>query len=320
MKLKHAIMFGLLGEQRDRFTTYRGPHSLAERLEMVRGIAGVDGIEVGFPGEFRDLAAGLAAIKASGFAVSAINQNTKADPKWREGSFTSTNPAIRKEAVAEMKTAMDIAAELGCYMVHCCPLIDGHNYNFQADYLKMWDWLVEGLTEAAHYRKDVRLTLEFKPYEARNFCIVSDTGTTLLLSSLIGPNVGLTWDIGHALIAGEAPAQSIAMAGKFGRLFYLHFNDNMRDWDWDMLPGSVNVWDLVECFYYLDKLGWEGWASYDVLSRSGDDAVLGQAATLKIVQLAQQFLAKLGVAKLDELVAAGHPHEAIPYLWETMVR
>jgi xylose isomerase len=110
------------------------------------------------------------------------------------------------------------------------------------------------------------------------------------------------------------------MAGKYGRLFYLHFNDNYRDWDWDMLPGAVNVWDLVECLYYLDKLNWNGWASYDILSRSGDDAAKGQVATLKIMHLAQQFLEKLGRDKMAKLIEGGHPHESIPYLWETMVR
>lgn len=320
MKIKHAVNIGLLGAQRDRFTIYREGLPLEERLEIVRGLGGVDGVEVGFPGEFRDLAAGAATIKASGFAVSAINQNTKGDPKWREGSFTSTNPEIRKQAVQEMKICMDLSAELGCHIVHCCPLIDGHNYNFQADYLKMWDWLHKGLSQAAGYRKDVRISLEFKPHEARNFCIVSDTGTTLYLASLIGENVGITWDIGHALVAKEAPAQSIAMAGAARRLFYLHFNDNTRDWDWDMLPGAVNVWDLVESLYYLDRLNWQGWAAYDVLSRSGDDAVKGQIATLKIMKLAEQFLNKLGRDKLAELIAGGHPYEAIPYLWEMMVK
>ena len=87
---------------------------------MVHQIPGVDGLEVGFPGEFRDLAAGLAQIKAAGWPISAVNQNTKSDAHWRRGSFTATDPAIRARAVQEMKTCMDIAAELGCYMVHCC--------------------------------------------------------------------------------------------------------------------------------------------------------------------------------------------------------
>jgi xylose isomerase len=203
--------------------------------------------------------------------------------------------------------------------VHCCPLIDGHNYAFQEDYFKQWDWLVAGLREAASYRQDVRISLEFKPYEARNFCIVADTGTTLYLGTLTGENVGLTWDFGHALIAKESPARSLALAGQAKRLFYIHFNDNMRDWDWDMLPGAVNAWDLLESLYYLEKLDWDGWFSYDVLTRSGDDTLQNQIASIKIMQTAQRVLHKLGRERLDEIVAAGHPYEGIMHLWETFL-
>ena len=320
MKLKNAVMIGLLGRQLDRFTAYSEPRTLAERLDIVRGMQHVDGIEVGYPGEFANLEAGAAAIKASGLAISAINQNTKHDPKWRIGSFTSTNPAIRQEAVREMTICMDLSVELGCHMVHCCPLIDGHNYNFQVDYPRQWSWLVEGLAKAASYRRDVRISLEFKPYEARNFNIVSNTGLTLYLSSLLGENVGLTFDLGHALCAKESPAETASLAIGAGRLFYMHLNDNMRDWDWDMLPGSVNVWDLVETLYYLDRLEWDGWCSYDVLSRSGDDTIQSQVATLRIMALAQQYLEKIKGAELEQIIARGHPYEAMPYLWEQMLR
>ena len=319
MKLKNAIMISLLGRQSDRFTVYSDPRTLAERLDIVRGMDGVDGIEVGYPGEFADLDKGAATIKASGFGISAVNQNTKRDPRWRVGSFTSPDPATRAMAIREMKICMDLSVDLGCNLVHCCPLIDGHNYNFQVDYSKQWAWLVEGLSEAASYRSDVRISLEFKPFEARNFNIVSNTGMTLYLASLVGENVGLTFDMGHSLMAKESPAETASIAMGARRLFYMHFNDNMRDWDWDMLPGAVNVWDLVETLYYMDRLGWDGWCSYDVLSRSGGDTVQNQVATLEIMRLAQLYLDKISGQELEDIIARGHPYEAIPYLWKGMV-
>ena len=38
MRVKHAVMIGLLGQQRDRFHTYTEPRPLTERLEMLRRI------------------------------------------------------------------------------------------------------------------------------------------------------------------------------------------------------------------------------------------------------------------------------------------
>jgi len=320
VNVKHSVMVGLLGKQLDRFHTYTASATLPERLDMLRQIPGCDGIEPVYPSEFRDVAAGTQAILDSGWAVSAVNVNVKGDDKWREGSFTSTDPAIRADAVRDLKIGMDISAELGANMVSCCPLIDGHNYVFQADYVQQWHWLKEGIAEAAAHRSDVRVSLEYKINESRNYCILGDSGRTLYMCESLGlDNVGVTFDTGHALVAHEAPAATTALVADAGKLFYMHFNDNARDWDWDMIPGSVNVWDLIETLYYLDRAGWEGWFCYDILTRSGDDVVGVQAATLDVMRMAEELLEKIGRDTLAGLIANGAPHETIPALWRALL-
>jgi xylose isomerase len=310
-------MIGLLGRQGDRFHTYTEARSLSDRLELLRQIPGCQGIEVVYPAEFRDLDEGARLVHASGWPVSAVNLNVKGDPKWRNGSFTSVDPAIRAAAVADLKVCMDLAADLGAALVTCCPLIDGHNYPFQADYVQQWHWLVEGVRVGASHRQDVRVGLEFKPNEVRNYCTLADTGRALYLCQQVGlGNVGITYDMGHALVAGEAPAATAALVADAGKLFYMHFNDNGRDWDWDMIPGSVHVWDLLETLYYLERFSWSGWFSYDVLTRSGDDVVGVQAATLRVMSSAFRILDRIGQARLAELIALGSPHESVPALWE----
>lgn len=320
MKVRHAIMVGLLGQQRDRFHTYTEARSLSERLDMLHSIPGCDGIEVVYPSEFRDLAEGREQILASGWPVSAVNLNVKGDDKWREGSFTSSDPAIRGDAVRDIEISMDLAADLGADMVTCCPLIDGHNYAFQADYVQQWHWLVEGIREAASHRDDVRVSLEYKIKESRNYCILADTGRALYLCDQVGlPNVGITYDVGHALIAKEVPAATAALTADAGKLFYMHFNDNGGDWDWDMIPGSVHVWDLLETLYYLDRVDWEGWFAYDVLTRSGDDVLGVQAATLKVMSLAEKLLDEIGRERIASLIETGAPHESVALLWESLL-
>ena len=320
MKIKHAVMIGLLGRQSDRFHTYTEARSLAERLEMLREIPGCQGIEVIYPAEFRDVEEGRRLISASGWPVSAVNLNVKGDPKWRNGSFTSSDPAIRADAVRELKFCMDLAADLGTDLVTCCPLMDGHNYSFQADYVQQWHWLVEGIREAARHRPDIRISLEYKRTEARNFCVLGDMGRALYLCNQVGlGNVGITFDLGHALIAHESPAAMAALAADAGKLFYVHFNDNGRDWDWDMIPGAVHVWDVLETLYYLQHFDWQGWFSYDVLTRSGDDVLGVQAATMRVMAAAEKLLAKIGHARIAEFIAQGAPHESLPSLWEALL-
>ncbi len=314
MAYKHSVMVGLMGRQADRFHEYQPARGLAERLEMVRRVPGADGIEIVYPQDFADEDEAIRLVQASGLAVSAVNLNVKGEKKWQPGSFTARDPQLRAEALAYMQRTMDLALALGTDMITCCPLIDGHNYVFQADYLKQWGWLEEGIAAAAQYRPEVKISLEYKLNEARNYIVLGDMGRSLYLCERLGlPNVGITMDVGHALLAKETPAEALCLAAQAGRLFYVHFNDNAREWDWDMIPGAVNWWDLVETLFYLDRLGWEGWLSYDVLSRDSDP-VATIATTIEAVQTAQRLLDKLGRAELQRLIDEGSPAETMAHL------
>jgi len=319
VKLKHSVMVGLMGRQADRFHEYQPARDLPQRLEMVKRVQGVDGIEIVYPQDFADPKQTVAMVREAGLPVSAVNLNVKSEKKWQSGSFTATDPQLRADAVAKMKSAMDLAAELDAWMITCCPLIDGHNYSFQVDYLKQWRWLEEGIAEAARYRSDVRISLEYKLNESRNYVILGDVGRTLYLCERLGlPHVGVTMDVGHALMAKETPAEAMCLAAQAERLFYVHFNDNGREWDWDMLPGSVNLWDLVEMTYYLDRLDWEGWLAYDVLTREGSP-VETMSATIAIVQVAEALLDKLGREELQGFIEEGIPARAFEHLVKSLL-
>lgn len=319
MELKHSVMLSLMGRQVDRFHEYQPARTLAERLAMVKRVRGADGIEVVYPQDFTDPRQTVDMIKDAGFAVSAVNLNVKSARKWRAGSFSAPDARVRADAVSDLKTAMDLAAELEAWMVTCCPLIDGHNYSFQADYMKQWGWLEAGIAEAGRHRSDVRISLEYKLNESRNYVILGDMGRTLYLCERLGmPHIGVTMDVGHALVAKECPAEVMCLAVQADRLFYVHFNDNGREWDWDMLPGSVNLWDLVEMMFYLDRLDWKGWLAYDVLTRDGDP-VETMAATIAIVDTARALLDKLGRHRLEEFVQEGIPARAYAYLVKALL-
>ena len=113
LKVRHSVMVGLMGRQADRFHEYQPARELPERLEMAARVRGADGIEVVYPSDFAGGDASLEQIKHGGLAVSAVNLNVKGAGKWQSGSFTSTDPHLRADAVADLKTAMDLAAELG---------------------------------------------------------------------------------------------------------------------------------------------------------------------------------------------------------------
>ncbi len=320
LKMKHAVMVGLMGRHADRFHEYYPARSLAERLEAVKQVAGADGIEIVYPQDFGDdPQAMVQQVKDSGLAVSAVNLNVKTEKVWQEGSFTSPRPEVRAKAVANLKTTMDLAAAFDTDLITCCPLIDGHNYHFQADYMQQWGWLEECIAEAARHRDDIRISLEYKLNESRNYCVLADMGRSLYLCERLGlPNVGVTMDVGHALIARETPAEALALASQAGRLFYVHFNDNARDWDWDMIPGTVSFWDLLETIYYMDRIDWDGWVAYDVNSRQSTP-IESMTATIAIVKMAEQLVARIGMEQIQAFIDEGNPATTFTQLFQSLL-
>jgi xylose isomerase len=149
---------------------------------------------------------------------------------------------------------MDISVEMGCNMITCCPLGDGHDYSFQMDYIQAWGWFIEGIREAAKHCSDVKLSLEYKANETRSRVIMGSATSALHVCDQVGiDNVGVTIDIGHALYAPETPSLSIAQLHHAGKLFLFHINDNYRNWDW------------VETMLYIEKVGCDGWVVSDVM-------------------------------------------------------
>jgi xylose isomerase len=199
-------------------------------------------------------------------------------------------------------------------MITCCPLSDGYDYAFEVDYPKAWKWLVDGVAEAASYRSDVRISMEYKQSEPRHKVIIPNAGTTLALCLQTGlPNVGVTMDMGHALYAGEGTAWAAGLLAQAGKLFLVHVNDNYRNWDWDMIPGSVNTWDLVECVYQLGEIGYQGWMTSDV-TPFRLDPVKTCSSTYRSMIWAEKMVEKIGRERLGAIIAQGDAVDALDAL------
>ncbi len=291
--LKFAAILSFMGQQRDRFQVFGPAYTLAEKIARLAQVEGCGAAEIVYPHEFEDVAQTRHLLTDYGLVCSSVNVNIKAEPIFHMGSLTSPNADVRARAVQYLKTGMDIAAEMGCNLVTCCPLGDGHDYSFQMDYTDAWGWFVEGIRSAAQYRADVRLSLEYKPSETRVRTILGTAAAALHVCDLVGlPNVGVTIDVGHALYAPETPALAIAQLAHAGRLYLVHINDNLRNWDWDLVPGSVNWWDWVETLLYLDRVGYDNWLVSDVMP-ARLDAVQVLTAVGRSIRRARNLIARV---------------------------
>jgi len=269
MNLKYAVITGFLGQLSDRFSKYQKVREISEKFKLASQISELNGLELVWPTDFSSAKDILPMLKEYNLGVSAVNLNIKAC--WNTGSFTSPFKEIREKALETLKRAIDTSEEIGCNMVTMALLNDGHDYPFQLDHLKAWDYLEEGISKAADYNPKIKISIEYKFNEPRVRTILGDVGKLLyFLKRINRENVGVTLDVGHAIYGGENPAESLSLLYREGKLFYIHVNDNTRNWDWDMIPTTVNFLDYLEFIFYLKRCDYNGWVGIDVFPKDLD--------------------------------------------------
>ncbi len=229
--------------------------------------------------------------KKHNLAITMVIVDIFTQAKWSMGTFAAKNPAIRNQAIEEVKKYLDITAQLGCDLINLWFGHDGFDYSFQADFLKAWQDIIDGVKECADYRPDMRLGIEYKIKEPRTHLHIGTLGKALaLLSKVNKNNVGIVIDVGHALAAYENMAESVALCKLFDdKMFHLHLNDNYRAWDDDMMVGSVHLQEYLELLYWIKKVGYSGWYSLDVFPyredgvKSADESIEWLKAMIKAV-------------------------------------
>ncbi len=228
--------------------------------------------------------------------------------KWGKGSLAASDAATRQAAIDEVRKVMDWAAELDCPYVDVWPGQDGFDYPFQADYVSAWSWLREGIAACAGHNDQVKVLVEYKLKEPRRHCFIDSAARTLMLLDGID-NTGVLLDVGHAMAAGENIAEAVAFLNAYGKLDYLHLNDNYRAWDDDMIFGSVNLIEDLELLYWLKRVGYQGWLTLDIFPFRIDGVDAAKACQSWIDGLLNA-LEKVGQASFDVAVASGDPVQA----------
>lgn len=308
---KYSIILGFLDQLKDRFGLYGETRNLDEKFELASKIEGLEGLELVYPFEFKDVQKTRQLLDQYNLQCSAVNVNIKTEGKFHHGALTSRDPGIRNEAVEYIKSGMNIAAEIGANMITMCPLADGYDYPFETDYIKTWRCFIDGIGEAASHRPDVKLSLEYKQSEPRHKVIIPNAGTTLAALQQINlPNVGATVDMGHALLAGESTSQAVSLLAQASKLFIIHVNDNYRNWDWDMIPGSINPWDLVEMMFFLGEIDYRGWLTSDV-APFRTDPIKTFSATYHSLLWSENLVDRIGRDRLRGIIQNGDSIDAL---------
>jgi xylose isomerase len=222
-----------------------------------------------------------------------VNPYLWTEPIWQRGAFTSPDPKVRRAAIDTGKRAIEVGHILGTSKMCLWPGEDGWDYHFQPDYRRLWDLEAQGVREVADYDRQTRIGIEYKLHEPRTHMLVSNAAKAALLGYELGlPNVGGYLDFGHALMARESPAESVALLARLNRLVGVHFNDSYGLGDDDIVVGSVHFWAMVEFLLTLDEVGYDDWLTLDLVPKR-EDVVAACTHSIRVLKVYQGLIAKL---------------------------
>lgn len=300
-----------------------GGETIEEMFDLAAKVEGLKGVELVGNWHINDENAGQIKniLKERNLQTSMVTPDLWTQAKWGKGSFTSKDPAIRKDAVREVTKSMDWAAELGCKYVDVWPGQDGYDYCFQTDYLEDRKLLIDGIRECAEYRDDVKVLIEYKPREPRAHIIVPRAADLVLLLDDIGSdNAGGLLDIGHSLEGRENPADAVALMNSREKsaLDYVHLNDNYAQWDDDMMFGSVHTIKALEFLYWLERTGYDGWYTLDIFPYR-EDGVKAATESIGWVEKLLDLLEKIGSSRIEEVIKGGDATEASRMIRENIL-
>jgi len=161
-------------------------------------------------------------------------------------------PEERAWTIGYMKQVIDLAQQWGCKRLAFVP---GWTL-FGTTREQGWNNTLETLKEVGAYALERDVTICIEP-TATDSNIIDSPDDAILMAKQTGlPNIGLMFDVAHALFRRENPADYIYTAGDY--LKHVHFSDSDR-----LAPGSGTV-DFLPLMQALKDIGYKDYITMEI--------------------------------------------------------
>ena len=178
--------------------------------------------------------------------------------------FSHPNPAVREDAIARCKAAVDVAALFGA-QINIGRVRGGYLWGEDPEGCRQRS--MDGMREVAEYAgtKGVIMALEPVNSIAINFINTTQEGIEIV-KEINCPSCKLMLDTNHMYIEDMDMVQSVYQAKEY--LSYVHVVDSNR-----LYPGNRKL-DFHEILQALQDIGYSGWLSVEVFQRPNQDVAL----------------------------------------------
>ena len=218
------------------------------------------------------------ALEDSGLVVPMATTNLFGDPAFKDGAFSSNDPAVRAYAMQKTMNAIDLGVELGADVY----VFWGGREGTETDASKDPVLAIKRTREAMNYLceyvldkgYDLKFALEAKPNEPRGDIYNSTTGHMLaFIETLDHPEmVGVNPEVAHEHMAGLNFTHGVAQALDSGKLFHIDLNDQaFGRYDQDFRFGAVNLKSAFFLVKLLEDYGYAGSRHFDAHAYRTED-------------------------------------------------
>ena len=294
---------------------------LAGVIETISRIDGISHIELNYPEHFngntaQDIKAllDIYSLKASGIAL-----------RFRDifcgGEFTNPDGELAEQATALCLEAVEACRTIGGQVVTIWQAFDGFDYPFQVNYSDAWQKMKSAFCLVADAAApDIKVSIEYKPYQPRAYSLMPNVASTLLMvEDAKRPNLGVTLDFCHMLMAGENPAYGLDMVASRGRLCGVHLNDGYRMNDDGLMVGSVHLLQTIEFLYYAKKHRYSEVIYFDTFPVR-EEAIAETEQNYRTSEAIFKLIAKIGDAEIEKMISRQDGMTAVSLLGNILNR
>lgn len=218
------------------------------------------------------------ALEETGLVVPMATTDLFRNPIFKDGAFTSNDPAVRAYALQKTMNAIDLGVEFGARTYVFWGGREGTETDASKDPITAIKRTREAINFLCEYvldkKYDLKFALEAKPNEPRGDIYNSTTGHMLaFIETLDHPEmVGVNPEVAHEYMAGLNFVHGVAQALEAGKLFHIDLNDQaFGRYDQDFRFGAVNLKSAFFLVKLLEDNGYDGSRHFDAHAYRSED-------------------------------------------------
>ncbi|WP_058309030.1 sugar phosphate isomerase/epimerase family protein [Gracilibacillus massiliensis] len=276
---------------------------ILKALDKLANVEGITSVDLNYPEHFEQYSVKEIERKIKELNLEVNGLALRFRKHFLNGELGNSNQSISEDAKTLCLEAVDTCRALEGKVITVWLGFDGFDYPFQMNYEQTWQQVKEYLQQVADYAPELKISIEYKPYQERSYALIDSIGTTMLMVKEIDrKNVGVTVDYCHMLMKRENPAYGMNIAQVRGKLFGVHLNDGYGTHDDGLMLGTVSLMQTLEFLYYLKKEDYKQVIYFDTFPIR-EEPIAEITQNVKMIKQLDRLLDNVGMDYIQEVIS-----------------